>query len=77
MTDFMTVSEAARELEAKMRLSVPPRAISDLFYQRRLPDKLAPIIGGRRLISRSALPQIAKLLRQKQDNKTTPTRSSK
>jgi len=44
MQRYLTVSEAAR------KLGVRPRAISDLFYQRRLADDFAQIIGGRRLI---------------------------
>ena len=70
MTDFITVSEAARELEAQFGLSIPPRAISDSFYQRRLPESLGPIVGGRRLINRDALPQIAEILCQERDNKS-------
>src|SRR4051794_21028114 len=43
VTNLLTVSEAAR------RLGVRPRDLSDLFYQRRLPDDLCPLVGGRRL----------------------------
>ena len=45
----MTVSEAARRLEAR------PRDISELFYNRMLRDDLALIVGGRRLIDESLL----------------------
>jgi hypothetical protein len=57
MTDFLLVSDAAR------RLGVPPRAISDLFYSRRLNDHRCPIIGGRRLIPREYLAEIEAALR--------------
>jgi hypothetical protein len=46
------VSEIAR------RYNVPPRAISDLFYARRLDDRLCPIIGGRRMIPVHYLPEL-------------------
>ena len=54
----LTVSEAARELEAR------PRDISQLFYQRKLRDDLAPIVGGRRMIDRSLLDVIRMELRR-------------
>ncbi len=65
MTEFLTVSEAARELEAVVDGTVRPRDISTLFYQRELRDDLCPIMGGRRLIPRSYLNVIAMVLRQK------------
>ena len=64
MTHFVTVSEAAREIGADFGEDVPPRSISDLFYQRRLRDDLCPIVGGRRLIPRDYLPEIAETLRR-------------
>lgn len=54
--EFLSVSEAARELGAK------PKHISDLLYQRELRDDLCPIVGGRRLIPRSYLPTIRHVL---------------
>jgi len=54
--DFLSVSEAARQLGAR------PKTISDLLYQRELPDDLCPIVGGRRLIPRGYLPTIRELL---------------
>jgi hypothetical protein len=54
----LTVSDVAR------RLRVRPRAISDLFYQRRLSDERCPIIGGRRLIPDDYLPTIVAVLRE-------------
>jgi hypothetical protein len=58
MTDHLTVSQAAR------RWGVAPRAISDLFYARRLDDSRCPIVGGRRLIPVDYLPEIEAALRK-------------
>jgi len=54
--DYLSVSDAARELGAK------PKQISDLLYQRELRDDICPIVGGRRLIPRSYLPIILREL---------------
>jgi hypothetical protein len=54
--DYVSVSEAARELGEK------PKTLSDLFYQRELSNDLCPIVGGRRLIPRSYLPTIRQIL---------------
>ena len=54
--DYLSVSDAARELGAK------PKHISDLLYQRELRDDLCPIVAGRRLIPRGYLPEILKAL---------------
>jgi len=53
MDELITVSEAARLLGER------PRDISDLFYQRRLSDDLAPVVGGHRLIPRGLFERIA------------------
>ena len=58
---FLTVSDAAREL------NVRPRDISDLFYQRRLPDDFCPLVGGRRLIPAEQLPTIRAAWDEKQE----------
>lgn len=67
MSDLLTVSEAARELERDLGIVVRPRTISDLFYQRQVPEDLGPIVGGRRLIPREALPAIREFVRQQAD----------
>jgi hypothetical protein len=54
---FLVVSEVARQL------GVPPREISDLFYQRKLDDARCPIMGGRRLIPGDYVPAIEAALR--------------
>lgn len=65
MSDFVTVSEAARILEQTLGVSVRPRTLSDLFYRREFPDTLAPIVGGRRLIPRDSLPSILNVLKRR------------
>ena len=65
MADFLIVSGAARALEALINEPVRPRDISTLFYARELRDDLCPIVGGRRLIPQSYLPQVAWALKRK------------
>jgi hypothetical protein len=65
MKNPMTASEVARMVEAELGIAVAPRLISDLFYQRTLPEHLAPIIGGRRLISPEALPLIKEFIQKR------------
>jgi hypothetical protein len=48
---------------ARMFPGIRPRDISDLFYQRRLDDSRCPVVGGRRLIPESYLPEIETALR--------------
>jgi hypothetical protein len=57
VSEYLLVSDVAR------RLGVAPRAISDLFYSRRLSDGLCPIVGGRRLIPPYYLNEIEAALR--------------
>ena len=63
--DVLTVSGAARELTRQLGREVRPQDISQLFATRILPDDLAPIVGGRRLIGRAILVQIANALHRK------------
>jgi len=55
---YLSVSEVARHL------GVPPRGVSDLFYQRELRDDLCPIVGGRRLIPPEYVDEVARVLRR-------------
>jgi hypothetical protein len=64
MSDHLSVSDAARDISERYEQQVLPRHISRLFYERILRDDLAPIIGGRRLISRTYLPLIEQALRR-------------
>ncbi len=59
MSNPLSVSEVAR------RAGVPPREISDLFYRRALRDDLCPIVGGRRLIPESYVPEITAALERR------------
>lgn len=62
---MMTVSELCRFLTERHGRPVSPRAVTTLFYTRTLPDGLAPIVGGRRLIPRDAVPTIELALKRR------------
>jgi len=59
MAFSFAVSDVAR------RLGVPPRVISDLFYQRALDDGVCPVVCGRRVIPEAYVPEIVKVLRER------------
>ena len=59
MAFSFAVSDVAR------RLGVPPRVISDLFYQRALDDGVCPVVCGRRVIPEEYVPEIEKVLRER------------
>jgi hypothetical protein len=65
MVEFVFISEAARELREKLGVAVRPHEITNMFYRGELSDDLCPIVGGRRLIPRDYLPQIADHLRSR------------
>ena len=65
MSDHMSVGEAADHLSRELGVTVNPRWITTLFYERRLRTDLCPIVGGRRLIPQSYLPMIAMALRRR------------
>lgn len=52
----MKVSDVARQL------GCAPTAVTQLWYQRKLPDNLAPVVRGRRDIPPDAIPQIREAL---------------
>ena len=54
--DAISISEAARGL------GVPPHRLSNLFFQRRLPQELAPMLCGRRVVPVDSLPELQRLL---------------
>lgn len=56
MADFVTVGEAARHLD------IPPAKITGLFYRRALDVRRCPLIGGRRMIPREYVGEIAAVL---------------
>ena len=55
----LSVGDVAR------KLGVRPARITQLFYERRLRDDLAPIVAGRRLIPPELIDVIAMELRRK------------
>lgn len=61
-TELLTVSSAAREIEHRRNCRVRPRDISNLLYDRRIDDRLCPIIAGHRMIAPEVLPLIEKAL---------------
>lgn len=76
MSEELTVSDVARELSREAEVEVHPRHISDLFYQRILPEVIGPIVGGRRLIARKHLPLIREALRRRGKLGAAPTAQS-
>lgn len=46
------------------RYGIPPRRISDLFYARKLDDRICPIVDGRRSIPIEYLPTVENVLRE-------------
>jgi hypothetical protein len=63
----ISVSDAARRLAGEIGRVIAPREITLLFYDRVLPDDLAPIRCGRRRIDPSTLPTIASALERKRE----------
>jgi hypothetical protein len=53
------ISELARQF------GVPPRVISDLFYQRVLDDAACPIVTNRRLIPAAYVDTVEQVLRER------------
>ena len=60
MPDFLSVGQTAKAIGAGAR----PCDITNLFYKGRLREDLCPIVGGRRLIPRDYVDQIAAVLRR-------------
>lgn len=56
---YLGISDTSR------RYGIPPKVLSDLFYQRHLDDSVCPVIAGRRLIPASYLPEIEAALRER------------
>ena len=62
-------SDAARILSEELGTEVRPREISDLFYERKVPELLGPMIGGRRLIDSKDVLTIKEALLASRNNK--------
>jgi hypothetical protein len=65
IAELLSVGEAAAVLSDELGQPVKPRWISTLAYDRELRADYCPMIGGRRLIERSYLPEVARALRRR------------
>ena len=63
--DLLSVSDAAAELSRLTGEQILPRRLTEWLYLRRLPADDFPLIGGRRLIPRNALPQLAEMISER------------
>ncbi len=61
--NLLSVGEAASLLSAELGEPVQPRWITRLLYDRQLREDYCPMVGGRRLIRREYLPEVARALR--------------
>jgi hypothetical protein len=55
-TDSIGITDAAREI------GISPNTLSVSFHRGSLPERLAPLIAGRRVIDRDDIPELRKLL---------------
>jgi hypothetical protein len=60
----LTVSEVARHISRETGRTVPPHAISTLFYKRQLDDERCPVVGRCRMIPEDYIPTIEGMLRE-------------
>jgi len=60
MPDFLSVGQVAKAIGGGAR----PCDITNLFYKGRLREDLCPILGGRRMVPREYVAQIAAALRR-------------
>lgn len=58
MERVLTVRDVAR------RLGLPPKSVSDFLYKTHFDDDRCPVVGGRRLIPESLLPDLEGELRR-------------
>ncbi len=65
MMEAMFVAGAAVEVGRQLGRTVTPREITALLYARRVPDELAPIVSGRRVISPAAVELMVAALRDR------------
>lgn len=69
MVDAMFVAGAAAEATRLLAREVTPREVTALLYERRVPEHLAPVVGGRRVVSPAALVLIVAALRERDDDR--------
>lgn len=62
-SEYLSASEAAREVSKKFKLDIRPRDISMSIYTGRLDERRCPLIAGRRHVPKDFLPEIAEKLR--------------
>lgn len=60
----LTVGDAAREIAAEFRKPVRPKWLTNLLYDGALRADLAPLVSGRRMIAREALPYLISALKR-------------
>ena len=72
--DAMFVAKAASEVGRRLGREVTPREITALLYDRRVPEHLAPVVGGRRVIRPEAVGLIAAALRERDGGRRSKRR---
>ncbi len=60
---ILFAADVAAEVSRRLGRAVTPREVTALFYHKKVPDELGPIVGGRRLIRPEAVEMISDLLR--------------
>ena len=63
--EWLSITDAAREVTSMLGQLVRPRDISNLLYDRELREDFCPKIGNRHVVSRAYVPEIARILRRK------------
>ena len=61
--EILFAAEVAAEVGRRLGRPVTPREVTGLFYAKKVPEELGPIVGGRRLIKPEAVEIIVNLLR--------------
>ena len=61
--EILFAADVAAEVSRRLGRPVTPREVTALFYSRKVPEELGPIVGGRRLIKPEAVEMISDLLR--------------
>lgn len=64
MPEFLSVGDACREVARLRGVTVSPRVVTELLYRRALNCE-TPLVGGRRMIPTSALPELLDAMQQR------------